>query len=175
MINNEIHIFNPRTTGAPAFTPTKLAQHYTSTDGIAYISIGTNSPADWIDISYNSTAIAIIQAQIVVINSTLGSLQTQIDGLQTQIDTINTAITSILATINSLPLTELNAAFTGDVDGVNDTFTITDAFVPGSVMVWSDAGSITEGIDYDLTGNVITITASDSIPHQTLKIIINKA
>ena len=168
MTNNEIHIFNPRGNGAPAFTPTKLAQHYTSLDGIAYISIGTNSPADWVDISYNSTAIAIIQAQIAVINNTLVTLQTQIDGLQTQIDTINTAITSILATISSLPLTELNASFTGIVDGVNDTFTITDSFVSGSVMVWSDAGSITEGIDYTLVGNVITITEPDSIPTQTL-------
>lgn len=34
--------------GAPASTPTKVAQHYTdTTNGVAYISVGTSSSADW--------------------------------------------------------------------------------------------------------------------------------
>lgn len=44
-------LHNTSGTGAPATTPTKLGQHYTDTNGDAYLSVGTSSAADWILIS----------------------------------------------------------------------------------------------------------------------------
>lgn len=61
-------------------------------------------------------------------------------------------------------------AFTPAPDGVVTVFTITDAFIPGSLMPFSGGSKREEGVGYTLAGNVATMSAA---PH-TLEFYGNK-
>lgn len=165
-----LHIFKPRSAGAPTFTPTNLAQHYTSTDGKSYISVGVSSAADWVEITYAASQFALLQSQIDTINLTLTDLQTQIDAAVV-------SIAANTAAINAIPISIPNATFTGDIDSVNNVFTITETtFDPASVMIFSDGLFLQIGTSYTLTGTnseIITITDPDRIPVETFAILLN--
>lgn len=166
-----IHVFeHPEAVGPPTFAPTLLNQHWTSTDGKSYISVGVASADDWIEITFTAAQFAAIQFQIDAINSNIAVMEANI--------ATNTAdIANLQAAIDALTATIPNATFTGDIDGVNDVFTITEAgFDPATVMIWSDGLFLQVEVSYTLTGvdsEIITITDPDRIPIETFVILLN--
>lgn len=91
--------------------------------------------------------------------ATLDDVKTNLDDVKTKLDTANSTLSDILDKTDVYVIGEVP---TGDIDGINDTFTTFNTFKPGTTHVYINGIRLREGVGFDYVEEVDHVTLTFS-------------